>query len=88
MQVDTDPDPPEERTLDSVVLSVRSGKKQVKDVWHSTDLDSLLAESAVGVGLTSRDHSRHLGFRKGYAFHNADSLNLLLLLPDRAIFSQ
>ena len=51
-------------------------------------------ESGSGVGLTSRDHSRHLGFsqlsgfRKGHAFLNADTLNLLLLLPDRAIFSR
>ena len=47
MPVATDPGPPEERTLDSVVLSGRSEKPQVKDVWHSTDLDSLLVESAV-----------------------------------------
>ena len=51
MPVDTDPGPPEERTLDSVVQSGHSGeekerKKQVKDVWHSTDLDSLLVEAA------------------------------------------
>ena len=51
--VDTDPGPPEERTLDSVVLSGRSEEKRkrkkekkVKDVWHSTDLDSLLVEAA------------------------------------------
>ena len=40
MPVDTDPGPPEERTLDSDVLSGHSKKSQVKDVWHSTDLDS------------------------------------------------
>ena len=38
MPVDTDPGPPEERTLDSVVLSGRSGKKGlkmfgVKQIW-------------------------------------------------------
>ena len=50
--------------------------------------------SGNSVGLTSRDHSRHpglnqlSGFRKGYAFLNADTLNLLLLLPDRATFSR
>ena len=50
--------------------------------------------SGSGVGLTSRDHSRHLGFnqlsgfRKGYTFLIADKLNLLLLLPDRGIFSR
>ena len=49
MLLGTDPVPPEERTLDSVVLSGRSEEKRkrkkekkVKDVWHSTDLDSLL----------------------------------------------
>ena len=49
MPVDTDPSPLEERTLDSVVLSGRSKEreKQVKDVWHSTDLDSLLVKAAV-----------------------------------------
>ena len=31
--VDTDPGPPEEPTLDSVVLNGRSEKNQVKDVW-------------------------------------------------------
>ena len=47
--------------------------------------------SGSSIGLASRDHSRHLGFnqlsgfRKGYAFLNADTLNLLLL-PDQAIF--
>ena len=44
--VDTDPGPPEERTLDSVVLSGRSENTQVKGVWHLTDLDSLLVEAA------------------------------------------
>ena len=47
MQVDTDPDPPEERTFDFVVLSGRSEKLQVKDVWHSTDSDSLLVEVGI-----------------------------------------
>ena len=65
MPVDTDPGPPEEYTLDSVFLSGRAEKekkkeKKVKDVWHSTDLDSS-GGSGSGVGLTSRDHSRHLG---------------------------
>ena len=68
MLVITDPGPPEERTLDSVVLSGRSEKeeekeKKAKNVWHSTDLDSS-GGSGSGVGLTSRDHSRHLGFNQ------------------------
>ena len=48
MPVDTDPGPPEECLLDSVVLSGRSEKKlkKVKDVSHSTDFDSLLVEAA------------------------------------------
>ena len=48
-EVDTDPGPPEERTLDSVVLNGRSKKKKkkkkkkkVQDVWYSTDLNSRL----------------------------------------------
>ena len=36
--VDTDPGPPEERTLDSFVLSGRSENTQVNEVWHWTDL--------------------------------------------------
>ena len=44
--VDTDPGLPEERTLDSVVLSGRSENTQVNEVWHWTDLDSLLVEVA------------------------------------------
>ena len=44
--VDTNPGPPEERTLDSVVLSGRSENIQVNEVWHWTDLDSLLVEAA------------------------------------------
>ena len=44
--VGTDPGPPEERTLDSVVLSGRSENTQVNEVWHWTDLDSLLVEAA------------------------------------------
>ena len=43
---DTDPGPPEERMLDSVVLSGRSENIQVNEVWHWTDLDSLLVEAA------------------------------------------
>ena len=46
VSVDTYLGPPEECPLDSVVLSGRSEKTQVKDVWHSRDLDSLLVESA------------------------------------------
>ena len=38
--------PPEERTLDSVVLSGRSENTQVNKVWHWTDFDSLLVEAA------------------------------------------
>ena len=45
--VDTDPGPPEEHMLDSVVLSGRFENPQVKHVWHSTDLDSLLVDAAV-----------------------------------------
>ena len=44
--VETNPGLPEERTLDSVVLSGHSEKTQVKDVWHSTDLDSFLVAVA------------------------------------------
>ena len=44
--VDTDPGPPEEGTLDSVVLSGRSENTQVNEVWHWTDLDSLLVKAA------------------------------------------
>ena len=44
--VDTDPGPPEECTLDSIILNGRSEKTQVNKVWHSTDLDSLLVEAA------------------------------------------
>ena len=44
---DTDPGLPEERMLDSVVLSGRSENTQVNEVWHWTDLDSLLVEAAV-----------------------------------------
>ena len=44
--VDTDPGRPEERTLDSVVLSGRSENTQVNEVWHWTDFDSLLVETA------------------------------------------
>ena len=44
--VDTDPGPPEEHMLDSVVLSGRSENTQVNEVWHWTDLDSLLVEAA------------------------------------------
>ena len=43
---DTDPGLPEERTLDSVVLSGQSENTQVNEVWHWTDLDSLLVEAA------------------------------------------
>ena len=104
MPVDTDPGPPEDRTLDPVVLSGRSERKKerkekkkkkkrlmrfdIQQIW------TLSGGSGSGVGLTSSDHSRHLGFkqlsdfRKGYAFLKADTLNLLLLLPDRAIFSR
>ena len=45
--VDTNLGPPEERTLDSVVLSGRSENTQVNKVWHWTDFDSLLVEAAV-----------------------------------------
>ena len=44
--VDTDPGPPEEHTLDSVILSGQSENTQVNEVWHWTDLDSLLVEAA------------------------------------------
>ena len=44
--VDTDLGPPEERTLVSVVLSGRSENTQVNEVWHWTDLDSLLVVAA------------------------------------------
>ena len=44
--VDTDPAPPEECMLDSVVLSGHSENTQVNEVWHWTDLDSLLVEAA------------------------------------------
>ena len=44
--VDTDPGPPEERTLDSVILSGRSQNTQVNEFWHGIDLDSLLVEAA------------------------------------------
>ena len=43
---DTDPGLPDERTLDSVILSGRSENTQVNEVWHWTDLDSLLVEVA------------------------------------------
>ena len=43
--VDTDPGPPEELALDSVVLSGQSENTQVIEVWHWTDLDSLLVEA-------------------------------------------
>ena len=44
--VETDPGLPNERTLDSVVLSGRSENTQVNEVWHWTDLDSVLVEAA------------------------------------------
>ena len=44
--VDTNLGPPEEHTLDSVVLSGRSENTQVNEVWHWTDFDSLLVEAA------------------------------------------
>ena len=44
--VDTNPGPPEEHTLDSVILSGHSENTRVNEVWHSTDLDSLLVEAA------------------------------------------
>ena len=44
--VDTDLGLPYERTLDSVVLSGWSENTQVNEVWHWTDLDSLLVEVA------------------------------------------
>ena len=93
--VDTDLDPPEECTLDSVVLSGRSGEKPQKRLKMS-DIQQIWTVfwwRRQWRSLTSRDHSWHLGFNqlsgflKGYAFLNADTLNLLLLLPDRAIFS-
>ena len=46
--VDTDPGPPEERTLDSVILSGHSQNTQVNEFWHWIDLDSLLVEAAAG----------------------------------------
>ena len=45
--VDTDPGPPEEHKLDSVILSGQSENTQVNEVWHWTDLGSLLVEAAV-----------------------------------------
>ena len=83
--------PPEEGTLDSVVLSGRSGRKEKKKKKNRLKMLEMGLFSSGGSGT---DHSRHLGFyqlsgfRKGYAFLNADSLNLLLLLQDRAIFSR
>ena len=77
MPVDTDPGPPEERTLDSVVLSGRSEEKKGRLTLNRFGLSS--GGSGSGVGLTSSDHSRHPGFnqlssfRKGYAFLNADT---------------
>ena len=44
--VNTDPGQPEEHMLDSVVLSGCSENTQVNEVWHWTDLDSLLVEAA------------------------------------------
>ena len=44
--VDTDPGLPDECTLDSVILSGWSENTQVNEVWHWTDLDSLLVEVA------------------------------------------
>ena len=47
MPADTDPGPPEERTEDGTVLTGRSekeGKKNVSDVWHSTDSMTFLVE--------------------------------------------
>ena len=43
---DTDPGLPDEHTLDSVILSGQSENTQVNEVWHWTDLDSLLVEAA------------------------------------------
>ena len=43
---DTDPGLPDKRTLDSVILSGQSENTQVNEVWHWTDLDSLLVEAA------------------------------------------
>ena len=43
---DTDPGPPEERTEDRAVLSGRSEKTHVSDVWHSTVFISFLVEAA------------------------------------------
>ena len=67
--------PPEERTEDGAVLSGRSEKTRQRcltlDSFHFFP-----GGSGSSIGLTS----------KGYAFLNADSLNLLL--PDRAIFSR
>ena len=94
MPVDTDLGLPEERTLDSVVLSGHSENTQVNEVLTLNRFGFSSGGSGSGVGLTSSDHSRHLGFnqlsgfQKGYAFLNVDTLNLLLLMPDRAIFSQ
>ena len=45
--VDTDPGLPEEHMLDSVILSGQSENTQVNEVWHWTDLGSLLVEAAV-----------------------------------------
>ena len=44
--VNTDPGLPDECMLDSVVLSGRSENTQINEVWHWTDLDSLLVEAA------------------------------------------
>ena len=56
MPVDTDPGPPEERTLDSVVLSGRSERKKTGYgclAFNRLGLSS--GRSGSGVGLTSRD---------------------------------
>ena len=91
--VETNPGPPEERTFDSVVLSGRSENTQVNGL--TLNRSGISSDgSGSGVGPTSNDHSQHLGFnqlsgfRKWYVFLNADKLNLLLLLPDWAIFSR
>ena len=45
--VNIDLGPPEACTLDSAVLSERSKKTHVREVWHSTDFTSFLVETAV-----------------------------------------
>ena len=43
---DTDPGPPEECAEDRTVLSGRSEKNHISDIWHSTVFISFLVEAA------------------------------------------